>query len=181
MIRLQNFSSLSPEKRNRDTPAYVVLASTVLEMTEHDEKEGVVFEIAIVVSKWGQRSKVDGIDVSGDCIQVLVDELSRKGLNVERVVGLQNEFIKLAASTEVLGKAAAELKFRKRTFIGMDFPFEWDEAEAFIRLPDGSLFSWCERFRCYNHLIYGIVKDVRLVVEPWSRYPEDLTFRQCGV
>ncbi|KAL6568226.1 hypothetical protein OROHE_003910 [Orobanche hederae] len=126
-------------------------------MSEHDEKEGVVFEIAIAVSKWGERNKVDGIDVSGDCIQVLVDELSRKGLIVERVVGLQNEFIKLAASTEVLGKAAAELKFRKRTFIGMDFPFEWDEAEAFVRLPDGSLFSWCERFRCYNHLIYGIV------------------------
>ncbi|KAL6549655.1 hypothetical protein OROHE_008386 [Orobanche hederae] len=28
--------------------------------------------------------------------------------------------------------------------------------------------------------IEGKVKDVRLVVEPWSRYPEDLTFRQCG-
>ncbi|KAL6557608.1 hypothetical protein OROMI_017958 [Orobanche minor] len=111
LIRLQNFSSLSPEKRNRDTPAYVVLASTVLEMSEHDEKEGVVFEIAIAVSKWGQISNVGGIDVSGDCIQVLVDEVSRKGLNVARVVGLQNEFIKLAASTEVLGKAAAELKF----------------------------------------------------------------------
>ncbi|KAL6570016.1 hypothetical protein OROMI_014530 [Orobanche minor] len=125
-------------------------------MSDHDEKEGLVFEIAIAVSKWGERNKVDVIDVSGDCIQVLVDELSIKGLIVERVVGLQNEFIKLAASTEVLGKAAAELKFRKRTFIGMDFPFEWDEAKAFIRLPDGSLFSWCERFRCYNHLIYGI-------------------------
>ncbi|KAL6549656.1 hypothetical protein OROHE_008387 [Orobanche hederae] len=28
--------------------------------------------------------------------------------------------------------------------------------------------------------IEGKVKDVRLVVEPWSRYPEDSTFRQCG-
>ncbi|KAL6564803.1 hypothetical protein OROMI_016253 [Orobanche minor] len=61
-------------------------------MSEHDEKEVVVFEIAIAVSKWGERSKVDRIDVSCDCIQVLVYELSRKGLIVERVVGLQNEF-----------------------------------------------------------------------------------------
>lgn len=40
---------------------------------------------------------------------------------------------------------------------GMDLQFEWDEVEAFVRQPDGSLFSWCERFRCFNHLIYGIV------------------------
>ncbi|KAL6496974.1 hypothetical protein OROGR_028903 [Orobanche gracilis] len=133
-------------------------------MSEHDEKEGVVFEIAIAVSKWGERNKVGEIDDSGDCIQVLVDGLIRKGLIVERIVGLQNEFIKLAASTEILGKAAADLKFRKRTFIGMDFPFEWDEAEAFVRLPDGSLFSWCERFRCYNHLIYGIVNTEKSVI-----------------
>ncbi|KAK4395168.1 Anoctamin-like protein [Sesamum angolense] len=46
----------------------------------------------------------------------------------------------------------------------MDFPFEWDEASAFVRLPDGSLFSWCERFRCYNHIIYGIVNTGKSVV-----------------
>lgn len=46
---------------------------------------------------------------------------------------------------------------RHLLFSGMDLPFEWDEAEAFVRLPDRSLFSWCERFRCYNHIIYGIV------------------------
>lgn len=39
----------------------------------------------------------------------------------------------------------------------MDLQFEWDEVEAFIRQPDGSLFSWCERFHCYRHIIYGIV------------------------
>ncbi|KAL3632903.1 hypothetical protein CASFOL_025887 [Castilleja foliolosa] len=140
-------------------------------MSEHGEKEGFVFEIAIVVPKWGENK----LDESGECIQVLVDELKKKGLIVERVVGLQNEFIKLAATIEVLGKAAAELRFRKRTFIflthvtefflqGIDFPFEWDEAEAFVRLPDGSLFSWCERFRCYNHLIYGIVNTEKSTV-----------------
>lgn len=40
---------------------------------------------------------------------------------------------------------------------GMDLPFEWDQAEAFVRQPDGSLFSWCERFHCYRHIIYGVV------------------------
>lgn len=39
----------------------------------------------------------------------------------------------------------------------MDLQFEWEEVEAFVRQPDGSLFSWCERFHCYHHLIYGIV------------------------
>lgn len=42
-------------------------------------------------------------------------------------------------------------------FSGIDLPFEWDELEAFVRQPDGSLFSWCERFHCYNHILDGIV------------------------
>ncbi|KAK6125085.1 hypothetical protein DH2020_041149 [Rehmannia glutinosa] len=130
-------------------------------MSEHDGEEGVVFEIAVAVPKSGEN-KEDESD--GDCIEVLVDELRKKGLIVERVVGLQNEIIKLAATMEILGKAAAELRFRKRTYIGMDFPFEWDEAEAFVKLPDGSLFSWCERFRCYNHIIYGIVNTEKSAV-----------------
>jgi anoctamin-10 len=37
----------------------------------------------------------------------------------------------------------------------MDLQIEWEEVEAFVRQPDGSLFSWCERFHCYHHLIYG--------------------------
>ena len=40
---------------------------------------------------------------------------------------------------------------------GMDLQFEWEEVKAFVRQPDGSLFSWCERFHCYQHIIYGIV------------------------
>lgn len=40
---------------------------------------------------------------------------------------------------------------------GMDLQFEWDEREAFVRQPDGSLFSWCERLSCFHHIIYGIV------------------------
>lgn len=42
---------------------------------------------------------------------------------------------------------------------GMDLLFELDEVDAFVRQPDGSLFSWSERFRCYHYLIYGIVSD----------------------
>lgn len=54
---------------------------------------------------------------------------------------------------------------------GMDFQFEWEEVEAFVRQPDGSLFSWCERFRCYHHLIYEIVSHciyINLLILSWS-------------
>lgn len=40
---------------------------------------------------------------------------------------------------------------------GVDLQFDWDEVEAFAKQPDGSLFSWYERFNCYHHLIYKIV------------------------
>lgn len=40
---------------------------------------------------------------------------------------------------------------------GVDLQFHWDEVEAFERQPDGSLFSWFERYCCYRHIIYGIV------------------------
>ncbi|KAG6395749.1 hypothetical protein SASPL_141873 [Salvia splendens] len=125
-------------------------------------KKGVCFEIALAVPKWGENR---GDEREGaHCVDVLVDELRKNGLIVERDDGLQNEFIKLAASDEVIGRAAAALQFRKPTYLGMDLPFEWEEAEAFIRLPDGSLFSWCERFHCYNHIIYGIVNTAESVV-----------------
>ncbi|XP_047962822.1 anoctamin-like protein At1g73020 isoform X1 [Salvia hispanica] len=132
-------------------------------MTDNDrEQEGCVFEIALAVPKWGENR---GDEREGaHCVDVLVEELRQNGLIVERDDGLQNEFIKLAASDEVIGRAAAALQFRKPTYLGMDLPFEWEEAEAFIRLPDGSLFSWCERFHCYNHIIYGIVNTAEEVV-----------------
>lgn len=47
----------------------------------------------------------------------------------------------------------------------MDLLFGLDEVDAFVRQPDGSLFSWCERFRCYHHLIYGIVSDFSHVAQ----------------
>jgi len=44
---------------------------------------------------------------------------------------------------------------------GMDLQFEVEEVEAFVKQPDGSVFSWCERFQCYCHLIYGMVSFFR--------------------
>jgi len=39
----------------------------------------------------------------------------------------------------------------------MELQFEWDQVAAFVRQPDGSLFSWRERYCCFRYLIYGIV------------------------
>jgi hypothetical protein len=39
----------------------------------------------------------------------------------------------------------------------MELQFEWDQVAAFVRQPDGSLFSWRERYFCFRYLIYGIV------------------------
>ncbi|KAI3766484.1 hypothetical protein L2E82_16547 [Cichorium intybus] len=119
--------------------------------------EQAAFEIGVVIHK----RVVDeiGNGYGYNCDEVLVDEFRKVGLIVDRVAGLHDEFLKLAAPVETLGQAAAELKLKKRTHIGVDLQFEWDEADAFIRQADGSLFSWCERFRCYNHMIYGIVNN----------------------
>uniref|UniRef100_A0A1S3ZGM4 Anoctamin-like protein At1g73020 n=1 Tax=Nicotiana tabacum TaxID=4097 RepID=A0A1S3ZGM4_TOBAC len=135
-------------------------------MNGNGVEEETAFEIGVVVPK------------SSDCIEVLVEEFRKAGLIVDRVVGLQNEFIRLGAPIETLGKAAAELQLKKRTHIGdnheiflqlllnsehtilvsgVDLQFHWDEVEAFERQPDGSLFSWFERYCCYRHIIYGIV------------------------
>ncbi|XP_024970347.1 anoctamin-like protein At1g73020 isoform X6 [Cynara cardunculus var. scolymus] len=113
------------------------------------------YEMGVVVPK--KVSDQIGEGYGHDCVEVLVAQFHRVGLIVDRVVGLHDEFLKLLAPVEILGKAAAELQLKKRTHIGVDIQFEWDEAEAFIRQADGSFFSWCERFRCYNHMIYGIV------------------------
>ncbi|TVU03286.1 hypothetical protein EJB05_51179 [Eragrostis curvula] len=64
-----------------------------------------------------------------DCVARLVRELEGAGLLVDRVRGVPAEFIK----------------------------FEWDQVAAFVRQPDGSLFSWRERYCCFRYLIYGIV------------------------
>nr|GMC74834.1 anoctamin-like protein At1g73020 [Ipomoea batatas] len=119
-------------------------------MNAHGGDKESVFEIAVVVPKKHEDQRFE-------CVEVLVHEFHKVGFLVDRVVGLQNEYIKLAASLHVLGLAAAELRMKKRTHIGVDLLFDWDEVEAFAKQPDGSLFSWYERFSCYHHLIYKIV------------------------
>ncbi|KAI3850756.1 hypothetical protein MKW98_030816 [Papaver atlanticum] len=130
-------------------------------MNGHGEEQ-TGFEIGIVVPK--KNLKEERVDYEEDCVDVLVSEMKKVGLIVERVVGLAEEFIKVAAPLETLGRAAAELEIKKLTYIGMELQFEWEEIEAFVRQPDGSLFSWCERFRCFNHLIYGIVNKTDSVI-----------------
>ncbi|KAL5062793.1 hypothetical protein RYX36_024530 [Vicia faba] len=119
------------------------------------ENEEAVFEIGVVIP----RKIIQEKDESSDCAYVLVEEFKKVGFVVERVVGIADEFIKLAAPLETLGRTAAELQIKKRTHIGMDLQFEVEEVEAFVKQPDGSVFSWCERFHCYCHLIYGIVNN----------------------
>eukprot|EP00268_Persea_americana_P033171 TRINITY_DN32910_c0_g1_i6.p1 TRINITY_DN32910_c0_g1~~TRINITY_DN32910_c0_g1_i6.p1 ORF type:complete len:658 (+),score=93.98 TRINITY_DN32910_c0_g1_i6:296-2269(+) len=122
------------------------------EMNEAGEETD--FEIGVVVPKSSLSEGYKGCD----CVELLVSEFRKAGLIVERVNGLSDEFIKLAATMETLGRAATELQIKKLTHVGIDILFEWDQLDAFVRQPDGSLFSWCERFRCFHHLIYGIVQ-----------------------
>ncbi|KAI3671621.1 hypothetical protein L1987_87361 [Smallanthus sonchifolius] len=109
-------------------------------------KERSGFEMGVVVPKH-----------QIDCVEVVVDEFHKVGLIVDRVAGLNHQFLKLAAPVEILGKAVVDLQMKKKTQIGVDLQFQLNAAEAFTKQIDGSLFSWLERFRCYNHMIYGIV------------------------
>ncbi|KAM7254536.1 hypothetical protein ACFE04_003916 [Oxalis oulophora] len=144
-----------------------------------NENEDVVFEIALAVPKRNPEEQDDDCH----CIKVLVDELRNKGLVHDRIKGVTDDFIKamavwpmasieldiniahlnamkvVAAPVELLGRTAAKLQMKKPTYIGMDLLFEWEEVDAFVRQPDGSLFSWSERYQCYCHLIYGIVNE----------------------
>ncbi|KAL0806511.1 hypothetical protein Bca101_099003 [Brassica carinata] len=121
-------------------------------MNANNGEERIVHEVAMVVPKRTREEEEEG-----DCVEVLVTELKKRGMVVDRDVGLADEFLKVAAPLETLESAAAELRIRKPTRLGMDLPFEVQGSEAFIQQPDGSLFSWFERFRCYQHLLYGIV------------------------
>lgn len=125
-----------------------------------NENEEAVFEIGVVIP----RRIIQEKDESCDCAYVLIEEFKKVGFVVERIIGIADEFIKLAAPLETLGRAAAELQIKKRTHIGMDLQFEVEEVEAFVKQPDGSIFSWCERFHCYCHLIYGIVNNSKSVI-----------------
>ncbi|KAK7294304.1 hypothetical protein RJT34_17191 [Clitoria ternatea] len=117
--------------------------------------EELAFEFGVVIP----RRVVQEKDAFSDMALVLVKEFEKVGFVVERVVGIADEFIKLAAPVETLGRAAVELQIKKQTLIGMDLQFEVEEVEAFVKQPDGSVFSWCERFQCYCHLLHKIVNN----------------------
>ncbi|KAM3331758.1 hypothetical protein ACQJBY_027586 [Aegilops geniculata] len=114
-------------------------------------EEATDFEVCIVVPKLSRAATGE------DCLASLARELEGAGLLVERVRGVPAEFIKLSAPMGILGRAASEMQMKKLTCIGMELQFEWEQVAAFVRQPDGSLFSWRERFTCFRYLIYGIV------------------------
>ncbi|WVZ69111.1 hypothetical protein U9M48_017949 [Paspalum notatum var. saurae] len=118
------------------------------------EEEATGFEVGVVVPKLSRAAAAVGAE---DCVARLARELEAAGMLVERVRGVPAEFIKLAAPMGTLGRAAAEMQMKKLTYIGMELQFEWDQVAAFVRQPDGSLFSWRERYHCFRYLIYGIV------------------------
>lgn len=68
-----------------------------LEMNEHEketnghEKEELIFEIAVVIPKRIVQEKDEG----HDCVDVLVEEFTKVGLIVEKVLGVGDEFIKV--------------------------------------------------------------------------------------
>ncbi|GAU42220.1 hypothetical protein TSUD_351300 [Trifolium subterraneum] len=103
-------------------------------MNENGNEEP-VFEIGVVIPKRITQENDD----SSDCAHVLIEEFKKVGFVVEKVIGIADEFIKLAAPLETLGRAAAELQIMKRTHIGMDLQFEVEEVEAFVKQPDGSV------------------------------------------
>ncbi|KAG6516785.1 hypothetical protein ZIOFF_027265 [Zingiber officinale] len=113
------------------------------------------------------------LSFTGVAVAVAVPYLSSKSLRLvdyteksfPELLGLMFSTVilslpeELAAPIEILGRVAAELQMQKLTYIGLELRFQWDEVTAFVTQPDGSLFSWCERFRCFHHLIYGIVNN----------------------
>uniref|UniRef100_A0A7N1A5W1 Anoctamin transmembrane domain-containing protein n=1 Tax=Kalanchoe fedtschenkoi TaxID=63787 RepID=A0A7N1A5W1_KALFE len=116
---------------------------------DHTGTQVMGFEIGIALSD---------SDASLETVQFLVGEMKKTGLQIETFQGLSTQlFIKVAAPLKTLARAATELQIIKPTQLGMDLPFDWEEAHAFVKHPDGSLFSWCDRYRCYQHLIFGIV------------------------
>ncbi|XP_057828563.2 anoctamin-like protein Os01g0706700 isoform X2 [Cryptomeria japonica] len=46
----------------------------------------------------------------------------------------------------------------------MDIQFDWERRDAFVRQPNGTLFSWSERYQCLIHLSYGVVNELNVHV-----------------
>ncbi|KAL0663827.1 hypothetical protein Bca4012_100664 [Brassica carinata] len=90
-------------------------------MNANNGEERIVHEVAMVVPKRTREEEEEG-----DCVEVLVTELKKRGMVVDRDVGLADEFLKVAAPLETLESAAAELRIRKPTRLGISTWFlEW--------------------------------------------------------
>lgn len=59
-------------------------------MDGRNGEEWIVYEVVIVVFKrvWEEKEE-------GDCVEVLVSELKKRGMVVDRVVGFVDEFFKV--------------------------------------------------------------------------------------
>ncbi|XP_039017112.1 anoctamin-like protein At1g73020 [Hibiscus syriacus] len=79
-----------------------------------EEEDPIVFEIAVVVPRRNLKLENEGYD----CVEFLVNEFRNVCFFVDRVLGLHDEFIKLAAPLETLGIVAARLHMTKTTPIG---------------------------------------------------------------
>ncbi|KAH7365864.1 hypothetical protein KP509_18G050100 [Ceratopteris richardii] len=142
-------------------------------MSEHVERvdkslndkppNGPVFEVAIAYTRLEKNQ--NEMALSGDkrefAVQRLAEELRKKGLILNDVEGLSTEnFLKIGAPEEILGRMAEILQIRKPTYIGLVVPFEWGEREAFVRQSeDENLFSWEERHRCLHSLLHQVVNS----------------------
>ncbi|MBA0748936.1 hypothetical protein Gogos_002910 [Gossypium gossypioides] len=112
----------------------------------------IVYEIALVVPKRNLNEENKGYD----CVEVLVNEFRNVGLIVERVLGLSDEFIKLAAPLETLGRVAAKMQMKKTTHIGVN------KKNSDVTLKfDGKKIQWEAGKSLLQRLeLEGIVKQV---------------------
>ena len=67
-------------------------------MDGRNGEERIVHEVAIVVPK-----RVREEEEEGDCVEVLVSELKKRGMVVDRVVGLADEFLKVSSFSFLRG------------------------------------------------------------------------------
>ncbi|GAQ85181.1 hypothetical protein KFL_002230020 [Klebsormidium nitens] len=121
--------------------------------------EAVEPEIAIVCAADRQNGNNYEMRRVGaeDAIDALVQGLEAAGLKVDRVMGRNAEqFLKVGAPLEVIGREAERLKLTKLTNLGIDTHFSWDLRDSFVPQPDGALFSRTERYQCLESIIESI-------------------------
>jgi len=116
-------------------------------------------DIAIVCAAAKQDGSSQELRPVGadDAITALIQGLGAAGLIVDRVVGRNAEqFLKVGAPLEVIGREAERLKLTKLTVLGIETYFSWDLRDSFVPQPDGSLFSRTERYQCIESIVESI-------------------------